>query len=577
MKKIVATILGLLLILYFNHGYAQTINQTDFLKLKDTLVMLIKEKMQKDHLVGVGVGLIAGDLAWKAGYGYADKEKKIPFTSHTALCVGSITKPITAMALMQLQEMGKIDINNPLIKYLPEFSIKTRNTKVEDITVKSVMQHTSGIPNDIFLNAWNKDEDYTNVVDYMRNEYACYPVNMSFLYSNVGYSLLGHVIKKISKKSYPEYIRSNILKPVGMKNSGFWKYNMPAFASKTYDSSGIYTTLQFGRNSPAGGLVSSIDDMLLLAKEIIAIYNGKKGGFLSPKTLENFNYPIHDNIQGINTCMGWSIIRNDTTLVIMHSGSHHTANAGITIDLKKRIAAVFLVNTQGGGNLIDEGYSKIWELTGINTADFILPVEYKNSSAKKMPADSLISHIGLYIDGGNQRQVMMENDKLILSAEFGKYLLQPATSNEFIPGIIHKPDSIQWLNKSRFIFENINGYQLLFWQDSKYRRQLLGSAENPKEISDIWHERLGKYLLVDRIESAEKILGAELSIAPNKLLRIEITYTSGNYSYFARIEDKNELIFCGLDQNQGGTTIQFDKDDKGDFFRLFGIKFRKQI
>jgi len=563
---------------HFIEVYGQKNAQTND-QLISSYKSLIMEQMQTRHLVGVGAALILGDsVVWKEGFGYADKENKIPFTTNTALCIGSITKPFTGMGIMQLHEKKILDIDKPLIEYLPEFRIKTREFNINDITVKSVIQHTSGIPNDIFLNAWDENEKYTDVVDYLKNESLCFPVNVSFHYSNIGYSLLGHTILKVSHQDYPKYIQDKILKPTGMKNSGFAGHCKLKNVSKTYDSTGTYFPLKYGRNIPAGGLLSTIDDLVKFAQEIIAIYNGKKGGFLKPETLKMFDETNYDNIQSLNQCLGWEVFKNDSTLVISHGGSHHVAVAMVIIDLKKKNAAVFLVNTLGGMSFIQEANQNIWEHIGITGADIIHPYPYKNNSANEISVNLLKLHTGIYIDGGAQRIVRLEKDNLILNAEFGDYALQPATKDEFIPGIIHKPDSVQWFKKPRFIFNEAYGFKMLFWQDGNYKRQLLGNLEIPQEITEKWKSRLGKYKLEGQeIESADKFSEAELLIGDNDFLKLKISYTSGEYSYYLHIINENEVIFCGFDLTQGGETICFSKVNEIDVMKLFGLTMKKSI
>src|SRR5512145_3097629 len=115
--------------------HAQESNQDSNSKIIEEYKTLIMEKMQTGHLVGVGAALILGDsVVWKEGFGYADKENKIPFTTQTALCIGSITKPFTAMGIMQLHEKNLLDIDNPLVEYLPDFNIKAREFNINDIT-----------------------------------------------------------------------------------------------------------------------------------------------------------------------------------------------------------------------------------------------------------------------------------------------------------------------------------------------------------------------------------------------------------------------------------------------------------
>ena len=521
---------------------------------------LIKDKMQKGHLVGVGAALILGDsLVWKEGFGYADKENKIPFTTNTALCIGSITKPFTGMGIMQLQEKNLLNIDKPLVKYLPEFSIKTRGKDINEITIKSVLKHTSGIPNDILLNAWDDSEKYTDVVKYLKNEYQAYPADMAVHYSNIGYSLLGHTILKVSGEDYQNYIQDNILKPIGMNNSGFIGYSTLKNVSRTYDSIGNYFPIKYGRNTPAGGLLSTIDDMVKLAQEMIAIYNGKKGGFIKPETLKMFDEINNGTIQISNCWFGWGVGTDDSNLVITHSGSHHVADAEIAINLKKKIAAVFLVNTEGGLELTGEAAKKVWELSGTTSAD------------------SIKQHVGLYVDTRTIHVVKFENDKLILNSVYGNFELKPLSNNEFLLGHIYKPDSIKWLEKPRFIFADVKGYKLLIYQDANHQRQPLGHLENPGEINRIWKNRLGKYKLEGQImESADKFSEAELLTGDNNLLLLKVFYASGEYLYNLLIENDNELIFCGFGES-GGETIRFSKENKDDLMTLYGLSMKKVL
>ncbi len=555
--------------------HAQESNQLFNSKLIEEYKALIKEKMKSGHFVGVGAALIIGDSVWKEGFGYADKEKNLPFTTQTALCIGSITKPFTAMGIMQLHEKQLLDVDKPLVDYLPEFSIKTRKRDIREVTVKSVIQHTSGIPNNMIKNFWAKNENYTNTVSYLRNEYLGYPVNFIYHYSNPGYTLLGNTILKVSNQDYPLYIQNNILKPIGMNNSGFLGHTALNNISKTYDSTGTYYPIKYGRGMPAGDLISTIDDMVVFAKEMIAVYNGKEGAFLRSETFKLFDEINNDNIENRNTCMGWDVFKNDSSLVIMHSGSHFVANAVFTIDLKKKIAAVFFVNTLGGLDLTYAACEKFWELSGIKSSNLIHSYPYKNHVSVNISIDSLKLHTGIYANTSEIQNVNFENNKLLLNATFGNFELKPQTNDEFLPGSIIKSDSVKWYTKPRLIFYEVMGYKLLAWQDANYKRQPLGILETPKEINETWRSRLGKYKLVDdNIEQWNKILEMELSIANNNLLQLKMVHTIGEYINYLRIENDNELIFCGFGET-GGETISFSVENKKETMKIYGLTMRK--
>lgn len=556
--------------------HAQKSNQSINSKLIEEYKTLIREKMQTGHLVGVGAALILGDTVWKEGFGYADKENKIVFTTQTALRIGSITKPFTAMGIMQLHEKKLLDINKPLVDYLPEFSIKTRKTSIKEITVKSVIQHTSGIPNEIFQDSRDNKENYTKVVDYLKYEYQGYPVNMVFHYSNVGYCLLGHTILKVSHQGYPEYIQDNILKPIGMNNSGFMDHYALKNVSKTYDSTGTYLPQKNNSDIPAGCLFSTIDDMAKFAKEMIAIYNGKRGGFLKPETLKMFDEISNDNLQNYNSRFAWAVYKNDSSCVIVAYGSNHLSNAGILIDLKNKMAAIFFVNTVGGMNLIGDAIDKIMKWTGITSADYIHSYPYKNHISDNISTDSLKLLTGLYVNTNESHVVKFENQKLLLIAPYGNFELKPQTNNEFLPGKIIKPDSVKWYSKPRFIFYEVMGYKLLAWQDANYKRQPLGHLVIPEGITEIWKTRVGKYkhTVENILEGWDKFTEVELSISDNNLLQLKMFYTSGEYIYYLRIENNNELIFCGFDTH-GGETISFSREGQNDIMKLYGLSMKK--
>ena len=575
-KQKVFSILTIILMLTGSLVYAQKDIQSTNSKFIEEYKVLIKEKMQTNHIVGVGAALILGDTVWKEGFGYADKEKQIPFTTQTALPIGSITKPFTGMGIMQLQEKKILDIDKPLVKYLPEFSIKTRETDIKEVTVKSVLQHTSGIPNDIFLNAMDENEKYTDVVGYLKNEYLAYQPNLVVHYSNLGYSLLGHTILKVSGQDYQNYIQDNILKPIGMSNSGYINYSKLTNVSKTYDKNGTYFPIKYGRNAPAGALLSTIDDMVKFAQELIAIYNGKRGGFLKPETLWMFDEINNGNIQ-ISTCVfGWGVNKDDSNLVIGHAGSHHVAVAEIAINLKKKMAGVFLVNTDGGLNLTAEALEKVSELS-MNLINQSIPVQNINNSSTNISVDSIKKHVGIYVDTRTSQVVKLENDKLVLNSVLGNFELKPLTSNEFLLGRIY-PDSVKWAKKPRYIFTETNGFKLMYYQNSNNTRLALGHIVKPQEITEIWKTRLGIYKREGhKMESADTFSEAELFIGDNDLLQLKVFYTSGEYLYNLRIENDNELIFCGFGMDTSGETLSFSKEGQNDIMKLYGLKMKKTL
>ncbi len=134
-----------------------------------------------------------GEVLCEEGFGLADVAKNQAATADTRYRAGSLAKPMTAIAVMQLAEKGMVDIDQPLVGYLPVFSIRSRfDTTAQPITVRSVLSHHAGLPTDLNKGMWT-EQPFTAVASKLREEYACFPPNLVFSYSNVGYTLLGHL------------------------------------------------------------------------------------------------------------------------------------------------------------------------------------------------------------------------------------------------------------------------------------------------------------------------------------------------------------------------------------------------
>lgn len=165
--------------------------------------------------------------------GYADIHNKIPVTNDTAYYAYSITKTFTALAVLQLAQNNIIDIDAPVIQYMTDFPYT--NT----ITIKQLLTHTAGIPNPIPL-AWihtaheHETFDSNSFFSAIFAKYANvqHKPNEKFSYSNLGYVLLGKLIEAVSGMKYEDYIRNNILYPLGLRSQDidFTLAAMPHYA-----------------------------------------------------------------------------------------------------------------------------------------------------------------------------------------------------------------------------------------------------------------------------------------------------------------------------------------------------------
>jgi CubicO group peptidase (beta-lactamase class C family) len=136
--------------------------------------------------------------------------------------IGSISKLFTAMATMKLVEDGLLDIDRALKNYLPQFSIRNRFSDSGPITPRTIMTHHSGLPSRLAKGMWSSDPP-ASLLDRLKDEYAAYPTNYVFAYSNIGFALLGLMVEQVSQANFCDYVDQAILGPIGMQQSSFKK------------------------------------------------------------------------------------------------------------------------------------------------------------------------------------------------------------------------------------------------------------------------------------------------------------------------------------------------------------------
>ena len=167
-------------------------------------------------------------VVYTHAFGYADKPRNRKAASNTVYHWWSMTKIPTAIAIMQLQEQGKIGLDEPVKRYLPWFDVTYPSDKSSIITIRNLLQHTSGLPDTIpAMIGWVHYDDATrNQTEVVRkhlpkfNQLKFEPGSKA-VYSNLNYMLLGAVIESVSGQTYETHILQNILQPLGMPHTGF--------------------------------------------------------------------------------------------------------------------------------------------------------------------------------------------------------------------------------------------------------------------------------------------------------------------------------------------------------------------
>jgi CubicO group peptidase (beta-lactamase class C family) len=163
-----------------------------------------------------------GEIAWTEGYGYADVKSGRALTTDTPMSVQSITKSVTAWGVMRLRERGLIDLDTPVSQYLKSWQFPLSDYPAEKITVRQLLSHTSGMPLGDFTNTYSPGEDIPSNRDVMTGEAVLMrKPGTEFSYSNTGYNILELLIEDVTGQCFPEYIRTEVLLPLGMESAAF--------------------------------------------------------------------------------------------------------------------------------------------------------------------------------------------------------------------------------------------------------------------------------------------------------------------------------------------------------------------
>jgi len=551
-------------------------NHSDLIKESEDF---IKQRMESDHIVGVSAAIIINDsVIWKKGFGYADKDNNIPMTENTVVNIASATKTFTALAIMQLQEKGLLDINHPLNKYLPQFNPLTRGENLDNVTIKSVITHSSGIQTDVLKSGDLSSGKYTDVLGFINESYLLYPPGLVESYSNSGYNILGHLIKQVTGQDYPEYIHKNILKPIGMDNSGFL---IDSLKGRTRIYSGGESIHDYGFSGIAsGGIYTSINDFIKYAGELMHAYNGMNSSLINSSTIQEMfalqtcNVMIESNKKGL----GWYMFKNDSVFAVSHAGDAVSGHAVICLIPEKNTAAIILINSAEGESLKRDFSFKFISKFGLSVPDIIPPPVIKEVHNEINPIDLAVDilkkHAGDYSQGFSYLTISSEDGGLVINRDGKQFILKALSENEFIPYEKVGQDSLSLRDKERYCFMDYDDFHILFYKKGNNESRL-GYKLNTFDISSISkklgvYEHYGYQLLM----GDTKFKGAELSITDDRILMLKLIAFDGEYPFPLNVISDDYAVTSGLGVGFG-FTVRFIGDEYYDIVDFGGLTFRK--
>lgn len=488
---------------------------------------LIDYEMEKNAVVGLSIALVDDQrIVWAEGFGYADKEHKIPASAETLYRVGSISKLFTDTAVMQLAEQGRLDIDRPLQNYLPGFAIKTRYPDAGAITPRQLMTHHSGLPRDRMKGFMNPDpRPFAGVVQDIREDYAAYPPNHVFSYSNLGITLLGSVIQTLGGMPFADYMRQSVLAPLGMKNSSFDAgLSTSALMARGYRGRKAETEPSL-RDVPSGGLNSSVVDMSRIMSMVFAGGTSGNHRLLKAETVaemlrpQNTAVPLdfnfHVGLGWMLSTVGRSTIEN-AGIVAHHAGATILFRSQMYLLPEHKLGVVVLANSSTAQQVVDRVATEALTLALEAKTGIRQPERSKVQPADgPLPAAVVSDYVGdyttlagyarVYADGKGLRVHVAGHDIDLVRRSDGLFGL-----NYALLGIFHIDlGTLGDIGVSR---RNVAGHDLLVARAGS-QEMLVGQRIEPPANLGAWRQRLGDYEItnldadhkfVDRIRLTEE-------------------------------------------------------------------------
>jgi len=303
------------------------------------------------NLPGVAVGVISDQqLVWAQGFGFADVGAKIPMTPATKFRMASHSKLFTATALMQLRDAGKIHLDDPVASYLPWFQIHPAQAGDPAITIEELLTHSAGLPREAGPH-WSELSfpDAEGVQQFVKNSEAAFSPEIRWKYSNLGFTIAGMIVEKISGESWAAYIQEHIFNPLGMTSSSV---DRPVeglatgYAERMPDGSRAKMPFVDARAMAAAtGITSNIDDMAKFVSFQFSQGTVGANQVLTPGALRLMHrVRMLENDWKSGNAIGFAVSREGDKIYVGHGGSYFGYKTHTLMQMEPKVGVIVLTN-----------------------------------------------------------------------------------------------------------------------------------------------------------------------------------------------------------------------------------------
>jgi len=469
---------------------------TDYGKAIARLEQIADEELKRGLIPGVSIALVDDQQTVCArGFGLADKARRVPATPQTVYRVGSISKLFNAMAVMQLVEQGKLDLDKPVTGYDPQFRIVNPFDGSPPVTLRQLLCHRSGMVRESPVGGYF-DPSQPTIAATVASLSPCvlvYPPGTRTKYSNIGATVAGHVVEHAAGMPFAEYQRKHLLEPMGMHGSAFLvnaeiRKRLAAGAMEVADGRGGFRTIEAPHfelgTIPAGNLYTTAEDLARFVRVLLAGGRAGQRQLLKPETLRQM-FTVQLSAEKSGFGLGFHVGRFRRHAAVTHMGAVYGFTSSVTVLPEEKLGVVVLANadiTTGPVHKLND--LALGLLLEARLAE-PMPAEKAASAGSPagLPADAA-SLAGDYESESYWARVELRGEKLTAILSGRAIALAPAGGDKFTAdGLL--------LDREPVVFEREGGRVSGFTaRGQKFRRvDPNRTPEPPKE----WKRLLGSY------------------------------------------------------------------------------------
>jgi CubicO group peptidase (beta-lactamase class C family) len=313
--------------------------------------LLVEAQSQGRLPSAVAAVFSGGELAWSDAAGLADVEQRVEATTDTQYPVASITKTFTAASIMRLRDEGKLDLDDPLSRHLPEAAHGT-------LTLRRMLAHAAGLQREPPGEVWETLQfpDEQELLATLGDAELVLSGDTAWHYSNLAYALLGHVVTRLSGRRYHDYVRETFLEPLGLGRTT-WGVTPPAarpyFVEPYSDSVRLEAELELGGKGGESGLASTVGDLARWG----AFLCDPDEAVLSPAAVAEMHEVriMAEPDWSLGWGLGIELWRRGEHLFGGHTGGFPGFVSILAYSRRHKVGAVFLTNSGSWTKLSDTG------------------------------------------------------------------------------------------------------------------------------------------------------------------------------------------------------------------------------